>query len=63
MVVGSRAFVVGQLAGVRVDPVGHAQQLAGIAQVVERMKAENRKSRVTFYYLLAEVTGTLSKLA
>jgi hypothetical protein len=36
---------------------------AGIAKVIERMKDEKRKSRVTFYYLLAEVTGTLGKLA
>ena len=36
---------------------------AGIAKVIERMKDERRKSRVTFYYLLAEVTGTLTKLA
>lgn len=34
-----------------------------IAKVIERMKNERRKSRVTFYYLLAEVTGTLTKLA
>ena len=36
---------------------------AGIQKVVEKMKGVNRKSRVTFYYLLAEATGTLSKLA
>lgn len=36
---------------------------AAIAQVVEKMKGEHRKSRVTFYYLLAEVSGTLGKLA
>lgn len=35
---------------------------AGIAKVLERMKGVNRKSRVTFYYLLAEATGTLDKL-
>lgn len=35
----------------------------GIAAVVEKMKAAPRKSRVTFYYLLAEATGTLAKLA
>ncbi len=35
---------------------------AGIKTVVERMKGENRKSRVTFYYLLAECTNTLGKL-
>lgn len=35
---------------------------AGIKAVVQKMKAEPRKSRVTFYYLLAEATGTLGKL-
>jgi hypothetical protein len=35
---------------------------AGIKKVVEKMKAERSKSRVTFYYLLAEATGTMSKL-
>ena len=35
---------------------------AGIKAVVEKMKGEARKSRVTFYYLLAEATGTLGKL-
>ncbi|MEZ5657909.1 MAG: DUF2853 family protein [Burkholderiaceae bacterium] len=36
---------------------------AGIKKVVEQMKAERRKSRVTFYYLLAQATGTMDKLA
>lgn len=35
---------------------------AGIQTVVAKMKAEHSKSRVTFYYLLAEATGTLDKL-
>ncbi len=35
---------------------------AGIKTVVARMKEEKRKHRVTFYYLLAEATGTLPKL-
>ena len=39
---------------------------AGIARrlkkVAEKMKGNNRKSRVTVYYLLAEATGTLGKL-
>jgi hypothetical protein len=35
---------------------------AGIKAVVEKMKGERNKSRVTFYYLLAEATGTLAKL-
>jgi hypothetical protein len=34
----------------------------GIALVVEKLKGVNRKSRVTFYYLLADATGTLGKL-
>jgi hypothetical protein len=36
---------------------------AGIASVAEKMKGSRQKSRVTFYYLLAEATGTLGKLA
>lgn len=36
---------------------------AGIKAVVEKMKGTARKGRVTFYYLLAEQTGTLDKLA
>jgi hypothetical protein len=36
---------------------------AGMKAVLEKMKGEPRKSRVTFYYLLAEATGTLGKLA
>ena len=35
---------------------------AAIKSVVEKMKGEHNKSRVTFYYLLAETTGTLAKL-
>jgi hypothetical protein len=35
---------------------------AGIKAVVEKMKGTPQKSRVTFYYLLAEATGTLDKL-
>jgi hypothetical protein len=35
---------------------------AGMAKVVEKMKGVPRKNRVTFYYLLAEATGTLAKL-
>ena len=35
---------------------------AGIKVVLQKMKAAPQKSRVTFYYLLAEATGTLSKL-
>ena len=35
---------------------------AGIKAVAANMKATARKSRVTFYYLLAEATGTLGKL-
>lgn len=36
---------------------------AGIRLVLDKMKAQGHKRRVTFYYLLAESTGTLSKLA
>jgi hypothetical protein len=35
---------------------------AAIARVAAQMKDERRKSRVTFYYLLAETSGTLGKL-
>ena len=35
---------------------------AGILAVVAKMKHSRRKSRVTFYYLLAEATGALGKL-
>lgn len=35
---------------------------AGIKAAAEKMKAAPKKSRVTFYYLLAEATGTLGKL-
>lgn len=34
-----------------------------IQAVLTRMRADRRKSRVTFYYLLAEVSGTLDRLA
>lgn len=36
---------------------------AGLKTVAAKMKGNNRKSRVTVYYLLAEATGTLGKLA
>ena len=35
---------------------------AGIAKVCERMKGDNAKHRVAFYYLLAQESGTLDKL-
>jgi hypothetical protein len=35
---------------------------AGIKKVAEKMKGVNKKSRVTFYYLLADATGTMDKL-
>jgi hypothetical protein len=35
---------------------------AGIKAVAEKMKGTPHKNRVTFYYLLAETTGTLDKL-
>lgn len=36
---------------------------AAIGEICERMKAERNKSRVTFYYLLAEKYGKLGALA
>jgi hypothetical protein len=36
---------------------------AGLKAVAAKMQGERNKSRVTFYYLLAEATGTLGKLA
>ena len=44
------------------EKAGHSAVM-GIKATVEKMKAVPRKSRVTFYYLLAEATGTLAKLA
>lgn len=35
---------------------------AAMAQVTEKMKGTNFKNRVTYYYLLAEVTGNLDKI-
>jgi Protein of unknown function (DUF2853) len=35
---------------------------AGIAAVAAKMQGVRQKSRVTFYYLLAEATGTMDKL-
>lgn len=35
----------------------------GIKKVCEQMKGERRKSRVTFYYLLAEATNTMDKVS
>lgn len=34
-----------------------------IKSVCEKMKADNTKHRVTFYYLMAEATGKVSELA
>lgn len=36
---------------------------AAIKNVCAAMKGDNSKSRIAFYYLLAQETGTLSKLA
>jgi hypothetical protein len=36
---------------------------AGLKAVADKMKGVPRKNRVTFYYLLAEATGTLGKLS
>jgi hypothetical protein len=38
------------------------QAEAGMASVLEKMKGDRTKSRVTFYYLLAEATSTMDKL-
>ena len=35
---------------------------SAIKAVVDRMTGDRSKNRVTFYYLLAETTGTLAKL-
>jgi hypothetical protein len=40
-----------------------AQWESGHKTVLEKMKGDKTKHRVTFYYLLAEATGTLGKLA
>ena len=36
---------------------------AGIQAALAKLKGVNNKSRVTFYYLLAEATGTMGKLS
>ncbi|MFK7891057.1 MAG: DUF2853 family protein [Granulosicoccus sp.] len=36
---------------------------AGIKSVCEQMKSARQKSRVTFYYLLAQSTNTMDKLS
>ncbi len=36
---------------------------AGMKTVAAKMKGDKTKSRVTFYYLLAEATSTMDKLA
>jgi Protein of unknown function (DUF2853) len=43
--------------------LGAAAADAGMQAVLDKMKGVGRKSRVTFYYLLAENTGTLGKLS
>lgn len=50
--------------GFAAKKLGLAPELAdqGIQRVVARMKDVRQKSRVTFYYLLAETTNTLDKL-
>lgn len=40
-----------------------AQWETGCAATLAKLKGVNQKSRVTFYYLLAEATGTMDKLA
>jgi hypothetical protein len=39
------------------------QWASGSKKVNEQLKGEHNKSRVTYYYLLAEATGTMDKLA
>mgnify|MGYP003524606991 CR=1 FL=1 len=39
------------------------KEVQRLGETIAKMKAVPRKSRVTFYYLLAEATGTLAKLA
>jgi Protein of unknown function (DUF2853) len=40
-----------------------AQWESGSKAVIAKMKSDKTKERVTFYYLLAEATGTMDKLA
>jgi hypothetical protein len=42
--------------------IDEASTRAGLRQVQDRMHDEKSKLRTTVYYLLAEATGTLSKL-
>jgi hypothetical protein len=51
--------------GFAAKKLGLAPQAAdeAIKAVIEKMKSTPRKSRVTFYYLLAEATNALNKLA
>jgi hypothetical protein len=51
--------------GFAAKKLGLAPDAAEVAlkAVAEKMKGNNHKSRVTVYYLLAEATGTLGKLA
>ena len=42
--------------------LGAAAADAGIQTVLTQMQGVRQKSRVTFYYLLAEATGTMGKL-
>ncbi len=42
--------------------IDEAKTRAGLEVVHQKMAAENSKLRTTVYYLLAEATGTLSKL-
>jgi hypothetical protein len=51
--------------GFAAKKLGLAPEAADVAlkAVIEKMKSAPRKNRVTFYYLLAEATGTLGKLS
>ena len=43
--------------------LGEAEAAQAINAICEKMKADNNKQRVTFYYLLAEAARKLDKLA
>lgn len=42
--------------------LGESESDKAIASVCEKMKGDNNKRRVTFYYLLAEATGKMDAL-
>lgn len=48
---------------VKVLGISGAEFDSAVSAVTEKMKADKTKHRVTFYYLLAEVSGKLKNLA